>query len=268
MLSLPQPATASSEDKTVKIICSSAPWDKEQTAWLAAYSLYRRKRGDPWQVPVTIFSKDVGDLQRGFYKSRRKGGPIARVRAALDLPCCAMCGSHHNGTLDHYLPKEDWPEFSILLANLVPACSLCNSGSKGRTVKGTTAAERFLHPYYDTVARLPLWRTDITAPYIAPTFQPTPLRGFAEDLRTQLEFHLQNILGDHFLSTMETQWSRLPGVLRVETGPAPTFTASQRALRAEYRRTRISAGVNGWRTSLLRGALANPGAIAHLQARI
>jgi len=60
---------------------------------------------------------------------------------------CPMCGYAQAASLDHYLPKSLYPEYSIFSVNLVPACPTCN------LIKGNLCSqhpdERFLHPYYD-----------------------------------------------------------------------------------------------------------------------
>lgn len=50
-----------------------------------------------------------------------------RRMATENLGGCPYCGLPSNITLDHYLPRkiEAFPEYSILSANLVPACSTC-----------------------------------------------------------------------------------------------------------------------------------------------
>ncbi|WP_456797488.1 HNH endonuclease [Bradyrhizobium sp. USDA 4473] len=92
----------------------------------------------------------------------------------MQLQSCPMCGSSVTGSVDHFLPKEDFPEFSLMAANLVPACSHCNSGAKRQTYKGASADERFLHPYFDALAAKPLWLTKIIGPYSAARFEAAP----------------------------------------------------------------------------------------------
>lgn len=42
-------------------------------------------------------------------------------------PLCPICGLSEAKTLDHFLPKVPFPEFSIHPRNLIPLCSICNS---------------------------------------------------------------------------------------------------------------------------------------------
>ena len=50
-----------------------------------------------------------------------------RREATEKLGACPYCGLPSNITLDHYLPRKlkAFPEFSVLSANLVPACTDC-----------------------------------------------------------------------------------------------------------------------------------------------
>ena len=65
-----------------------------------------------------------------------------------DFDECPLCGIGEPSTLDHYLPKEEFPEFSIFSKNLIPICSPCNSSYKG--VKWVDNGKRiFIHAYFD-----------------------------------------------------------------------------------------------------------------------
>lgn len=62
------------------------------------------------------------------------GTETMRGRLLADAYECPYCFFGEPYHLDHFLPKkaEGWPEFSVLLENLVPACARCNvqKGSK------------------------------------------------------------------------------------------------------------------------------------------
>lgn len=64
---------------------------------------------------------------------------------------CPFCGISESSTLDHYLPKEQYPEFSIFPKNLVPSCALCNTRKKDRILEKGTDVRMFLHPCFDTI---------------------------------------------------------------------------------------------------------------------
>jgi hypothetical protein len=75
---------------------------------------------------------------RAIYDSLLSQAPLGR---------CPFCGFGHASTLDHYLPKAKYPQFSILPFNLVPSCKDCNT-SKGTAI-ASIAEEQSLHPYFD-----------------------------------------------------------------------------------------------------------------------
>ncbi|MGB7390741.1 hypothetical protein [Marinomonas sp.] len=78
-----------------------------------------------------------------------------------DFDECPFCGIGEPTTLDHYLPKEEFPEFSVLSKNLIPVCGVCNSNYKGR--KWIENGERlFLHTYYDQFPDEYLFKASVT----------------------------------------------------------------------------------------------------------
>ncbi len=58
---------------------------------------------------------------------------------------CPYCGLSEPDTIDHYLPKELFPEFSIFGINLLPCCSRCNT-LKGQ--KWLQNGKRLIVNYY------------------------------------------------------------------------------------------------------------------------
>jgi hypothetical protein len=64
---------------------------------------------------------------------------------------CPFCGLGESATLDHYLPKEKFPQFSTFSKNLVPCCTPCNTRKSQLIVDGDTDIRLFLHPYFDEI---------------------------------------------------------------------------------------------------------------------
>lgn len=76
----------------------------------------------------------------------------------LDIPTCVYCNRIYTKTVisdsgkkitrptfDHWFPKSEFPLLALSFYNLIPSCSVCNSG-----VKGSTPFElsTHFHPYY------------------------------------------------------------------------------------------------------------------------
>ncbi|WP_163529272.1 HNH endonuclease [Halobacillus ihumii] len=65
---------------------------------------------------------------------------------------CPFCEINSPGTFDHYLPKEDYPDYSVLALNLIPCCEKCNS-KKGKRWKNYDGKRFFLNHYYDFITQ-------------------------------------------------------------------------------------------------------------------
>jgi 5-methylcytosine-specific restriction endonuclease McrA len=96
---------------------------------------------------VHVTGTELSDL---YSRVLRDGGERAaydRIRQAARYGRCALCAQRDAKTLDHYLPRESFPEFAILPINLVPCCYECNN-AKG-THSPTGYDDQFFHPYFD-----------------------------------------------------------------------------------------------------------------------
>ncbi|MET9166393.1 HNH endonuclease [Streptomyces griseoincarnatus] len=80
----------------------------------------------------------AGKQGREIYDEIMQGTPHER---------CPLCGRGIATTLDHQLPKTEYPLLAIIPANLVPACGPCNQKKSGKAP--TDASELLLHPYFD-----------------------------------------------------------------------------------------------------------------------
>jgi len=70
-----------------------------------------------------------------------------KLKSLALLERCPFCGIGIVTTLDHYLPKTEFPIFSVLPYNLVACCKDCNTDKS--TSYATTQNTQTLHPYYD-----------------------------------------------------------------------------------------------------------------------
>lgn len=69
---------------------------------------------------------------------------------------CQYCGIDQAKTVDHYLPKSEFQEYSILHENLIPCCSVCNS-RKGDRLKPSDV----LNVYIDDIDQFELLKCDL-----------------------------------------------------------------------------------------------------------
>ncbi|WP_413518353.1 HNH endonuclease [Carnobacterium maltaromaticum] len=64
---------------------------------------------------------------------------------------CAYCGIGGIDSMDHYVPKEKYPEYSVHPLNLVPSCSKCNSKKSDLFIKNR--CREIFNPYCDKEER-------------------------------------------------------------------------------------------------------------------
>jgi 5-methylcytosine-specific restriction endonuclease McrA len=108
-------------------------------------------------VPIQTTIRDVvsKDEMSDVYelKMAKKNAPgrpfYDKLMAVPIYGRCPLCGQRMVSTLDHHLPKAQYPALTVLPTNLVPACGDCNK-SKG-AIHPATANKQTIHPYYDDV---------------------------------------------------------------------------------------------------------------------
>ncbi len=108
------------------------------------------KRSDTDLVTNNLTKGDLNKLYT-YYFSQKPSGKQIRYRILSNAKKCPFCSLSHNPkTLDHFLPKTLFPQFSILPENLVPACKECNEEFK-KTFYADVEDEQILHPYFDDI---------------------------------------------------------------------------------------------------------------------
>jgi hypothetical protein len=263
MQHLPFPVSAQDDEAEVNILAEDLGWSPHQAAWIAAYQSYRANGGSPFSLIPHNFGLGVRGRQIKLYDSRKSSGELRRMRRKGGLKSCPVCGSPVTGALDHYLPRTVFPEFSIMRANLVPACAHCNSGSKGAKVHGVFP-QRFIHPYFDDWAQHAIWYVEIVRPFKAATFMPHALPGLKKPRDEIVTFHLENVLGPQFHLSMVAEWSSLPTQIKIRDAELSNASVTLQIDR-ELRVALAAKGINSWQAALLRGIQRDPLTIEHLR---
>lgn len=266
MKKLDLPCTDAEDNNVIVRACKKYDWGTYEGSWTASYDLYRKHGGDPWGVAAASFPPNIKSALYSLYDDRKSGGPLKRIRDAGGQLCCPLCGSGALGSLDHYLPRKEYNEFSIMRANLVPACANCNSGAKGTTYKGAPG-ERLIHPYFDSWADQEIWFVEVQGPFEAATFKAKPSSHLDNVKNRIVTFHLDTVLATQFHIWIETRWSRLP-IMMSTMGVPKSFESARDFIDAEHRRAVAGEGQNGWNAALMRGISTNAGAIAYLMNRL
>lgn len=267
MKHLQMPAGAG--DKVITDQCSKVGWGGFLTRWLTAAAAYRAGRGDPWVMNPANFTPKEKQALSGLYELRRKNGPIKRIRRLPEGSLsCPMCGSPGGRSLDHALPKSEFPEFSILRENLVPACTICNSDEKGARYRGSKPPERPIHPYYDSWASDPIWQVEFGPDLDAVVFRAVPCVAMTVAWYPTVEYHLSQVLGEEWRESSRRYWGSLPLLIRNRAGAATTAKTTRREIACRLAEEIFSHGVNGWQPAFLRGVLNDVRLPKHLSDRV
>jgi 5-methylcytosine-specific restriction endonuclease McrA len=122
------------EQKAKAQLLYSIPQNNCENNEIALGEVTKKELKDVYSLHMVVREKPA----RVIYNSLLSQSPLGK---------CPFCGFGHASTLDHYLPKSKYPQFSVLPFNLVPCCKDCNTGKS--TAIATTAEGQSLHPYFD-----------------------------------------------------------------------------------------------------------------------
>ncbi|HFQ4959220.1 TPA: hypothetical protein ACGUPM_002673 [Vibrio vulnificus] len=98
------------------------------------------------------FISFIDSLKRSYEKPPTKlKKKISYLRNEHGLIQCPFCGRPCKPRiLDHFLPKDKWPEFSIFPNNLVQQCDTCSSRKWKHYYCNEEKSVKYIHPkYYD-----------------------------------------------------------------------------------------------------------------------
>lgn len=108
----------------------------------------RSRRGEDPVVAADIRKSELVHLYEYYMVQREPGRALydsIMVAAGDHCPTCGGIGQPR--TLDHYLPKANYPKLAIVPQNLIPACRDCNTDKRNPLVEHPH--QQLLHPYLD-----------------------------------------------------------------------------------------------------------------------
>ncbi|AEG12032.1 phage protein [Shewanella baltica OS183] len=188
---------------------------------------------------------------------------LENMRRKHGLLFCPSCGEPGKpGTLDHYFPKDAYPELAAVLVNLTPMCSECQ-GRKGTDFQDKQGKKIFIHPYFDPVDQV-LISLDIHEPYSCPAaFNVSIPANVDLVLRRLVCAHIRGVdFVERFEDFCRSQYMTLLGIFAKERLDPDPDTAI-RIVRRFLRNTEDQS-VNRWETIFYRGVLNNPNLLNYL----
>jgi hypothetical protein len=234
--------------------------------WKARVQAYLDAGGDPAVIkPWPAVQAHTQKFQNLYLSPTEHSvqAPILTALRSRELQLCPACGEDGTpNTLDHYLPKGSYPEFSITACNLFPMCDICQ-GKKLTTTVGPANERLFLHPYFDQFIGAQVLQLEIGQPYEAPTTMTlTPHTALGPEESSLVARHLEHLAISvryhHFFKGEYLRLLRLVQKIRQKgmdvTANLSLFTENAR-----------EKSVNSWGHVFYAGVLDNPGLMDYLR---
>lgn len=117
---------------------------------------YKENRKELEKLTPLPFTAQQKSCLEGCYDSdtNAKKDLISLIKGKLDIhskAVCCYCGIGRPTTIDHYLPKSVFPEFSTLSYNLIPCCPDCNNLKSNYWIDENSRTRLFVNYYYDAI---------------------------------------------------------------------------------------------------------------------
>lgn len=234
--------------------------------WKARVHDYLAASGDPTVIhpwpAVQLHAKKFQNL----YLNPAEGSvqqPVLATLRSRELQLCPACGEDGTpNTLDHYLPKQTYPEFSITPFNLFPMCDICQ-GEKGTYTVNAANERLFLHPYFDQFTDVQVLHLQIGQPYEAPaTMMLTPHPALDPAQTALVARHLEHLaISSRYHRFFKDEYLRL---LRLAHSirQRGMDVAAHLEIFTEHARNK---SINSWGHVFYTGVLTNPGLMEYLR---
>jgi 5-methylcytosine-specific restriction endonuclease McrA len=101
------------------------------------------------RVVGTLTKEELTKLYSNYMVPKRAPARARydQILVAANGKCPFCAGIGHAETLDHFLPKANFPLYSVVPENLVPCCRDCNTGKSNAFA--TASDSQTIHPYTD-----------------------------------------------------------------------------------------------------------------------
>lgn len=157
-------------------------------------------------VPHGYANQDKTDLLKLYSPSNSRLVKLKNsVTTILDnraMNTCQYCTIAPIGSLDHIVPKDEYPEFSVNPKNLLPACTTCNSHKGQYWKEGNKTI--FLNLYTDILPteKYLFVDLDISSNNIQPTFALRNINNIDADFFELLVSHFTRL---HLLKRFKSE---------------------------------------------------------------
>jgi 5-methylcytosine-specific restriction endonuclease McrA len=166
---------------------------------------------------------------------------------------CQYCGIGEATTLDHYIPRDQYPEFSVFILNLVLACAHCNN--KKLNVWRDNGETVFIHLYHDELELNQFLSCSVVLRNgeFVPDFRLVNLGAISQSLFRRIEEHFRRL--QLFTRFVECSVTYVTEVRNNLLASQFMFTRTQKRGLLQRQAALIGRtyGLNNWRTALHEG---------------
>lgn len=209
----------------------------------------------------------TASVLKEFYVSPPKGlrEKLIFRRRKHELDECPYCGYPlPPRTLDHFLPKEHWPECAIFANNLVPQCSGCAPIKGQRYYCKDHRQALFLHPMYSSALSTVRFYIEISLVGDQPKFDPifNILDDVSDVDEERIILHIKSLQVKRriieYCHEQYLRWIRIVSLKGCDIQASFTTRLKERAL---------DSYASNWSIAFYQGVLRNPEVVADLQKR-
>ncbi|WP_456024666.1 hypothetical protein [Pseudomonas protegens] len=237
-----------------------------KTRWLTRIQDYRIEKGNPEKILSWILTDEEKTRFTTLYLSPASNSvqkPILDRLRSRTLQLCPACGEDGQpNTLDHYLPRNLYPELSITPINLSPMCDTCQGIKLAQTLSHDNK-RLYLQPYFDTFLDTQAIKLTIGRPFHAPKWiQLTPNRYLGKNEGELISRHMNGLnYNTRYMRFFRDEYVRL---LKL----ASRSRANQQDVRANILNFRDNAkdkSINSWACVFYNGVLTNKALMRYLK---
>jgi len=234
--------------------------------WKLHVQTYIDSKGNPELVKPWHKVRGHKVTFKNLYSNPQEGSaqePILQALRSRTMQLCPACGEDGTpNTLDHYLPKDIYPEFAITPLNLFPMCDICQ-GEKGTKTLDEDDQRFFLHPYFDVFTEKQVVMLEISKPFESPTtITVRPHSDLSEVDASLVKRHLYE-LGiskryHHYFRNQHMRLLKLVNEIRLNG-------QNVRQSLELFRKNELYKSVNSWPHIFYSGVLADEELIVYLE---
>lgn len=214
----------------------------------------------------TIIDTEDKDALHSCYTRNSKGflegavvTKIIKAQSAQHKQNCPYCGLDKPRTIDHYLPKGKFPEFSVFPPNLIPCCGYCNQKKSSTWL--TNGKRHFLNLYFDEIP------SDIPFLFAEMEYREgelVPSCTFTIENKHNIDHELFELIVQHYTRLQllnefsESVEERLSSIQDEIVHNPETIEDIKDALVRKYHTNVRKFGLNHWESSFLKSLINTP----------